>query len=217
MPDLLTLVLFVSATLVLVIPPGPAVLYIVARSIDQGRLAGIVATLGISTGTLFHIAAAAFGVSALLMSSVLLFNALKYLGAAYLVYLGVSKFLEREAAVGPEIRQSPHLGQVYRQGIVVNLLNPKTSLFFFAFLPQFVDVGQGAVAVQILLLGALFVAIACICDGLWAVLAGTVRPWIRGNTRYLKVQRVLTGCIYVGLGLVTALTGAPERHSPAPS
>lgn len=219
MPDPSMFLLFIATSLAIVVPPGPSVLYIVARSVDQGRLAGIVATLGISTGTLFHIVAAAFGVSAILMSSTLLFNGLKYLGAAYLVYLGVRHFLDGGGLEGDggEPRVSTHgsrparesrLGPVYRQGIIVNLLNPKTALFFFAFLPQFADAGKGGVAVQILLLGTLFVTIGFLSDSLWALLAGTVREWIRGNARYLKAQRLFTGGVYIGLGVVTALAGS---------
>ncbi len=139
-PDGPTLVIFAGAALVLLITPGPAVFYIVARSIDQGRVAGVVSTLGVGTGALIHVGAAALGVSALLMSSALAFSVLKYLGAAYLIYLGVRKFLVRDHAEQPRSLERRTLARTFYDGVIVNMLNPKTALFFFAFLPQFVDV-----------------------------------------------------------------------------
>ena len=138
-----TLTIFIAAALALLVTPGPAVMYIVARSIDQGRLAGIVSVLGINTGALFHIAAASLGVSALLVSSALAFSAVKYLGAAYLIYLGIRTLLTPQPEVMTEAPPPQPLGQIFRQGVVVNLLNPKTALFFFAFLPQFADPEPG--------------------------------------------------------------------------
>ncbi len=136
--------------------PGPAVLYVTSRTIGLGRSAGLVSALGIGVGTLVHVAAAAVGLSALLMSSAAAFSAVKYLGAAYLIYLGVQK-LRREEYLDPS-QEAPRvkLSRVFGQGIIVNILNPKTALFFFAFLPQFVDASRGNVALQILFLGTLF-------------------------------------------------------------
>ena len=151
MPDWSTLTLFVTAALILVFIPGPNSLYIVARSIQQGRKAGIISSLGVQVGTLFHVAAAAFGLSALLLSSALAFNLVKYAGAAYLIYLGVKTLLTKEniETAQNEIPKAS-LSRVFSQGVIVNLLNPKAALFFFAFLPQFVDASRGRVATQII-------------------------------------------------------------------
>lgn len=207
MPEPSTLAVFLAAALVLLLTPGPAVLYIVARSIDQGRMAGLVSVLGIAIGTLFHVTAATLGLSALLLSSSLAFSVVKYLGAAYLIYLGLRKLLSREEAPAPEEVERTRLTRIFYQGIVVNVLNPKTALFFFAFLPQFVHPGRGSVASQVLVLGVTFAMLAMITDGSYALLAGSAGRWLKGNRRFLKVERYLAGSIYIGLGLTTALAG----------
>src|SRR5688572_14756674 len=146
------LYLFMIASLALLLTPGPAVLYIVARSINQGRMAGIVSVLGVETANFFHASAAALGLSAILLSSALAFDVVKYLGAAYLIYLGLRKLLiPEEKTEGDEIKVESLL-RIYWQGFIINLLNPKTALFFFAFLPQFVDPARGNVTAQTLLL-----------------------------------------------------------------
>src|ERR1043165_6760191 len=166
--------LFISVTLLLVFMPGPNTLYIIARSIQQGRRAGIVSSLGVQVGTWLHIAAAAFGLSALLLSSALAFNVVRYAGAAYLIYLGVKTLLTKEK-IGPaqEIQQVS-LSRVFYQGVVVNLLNPKTALFFFAFLPQFIDATRGAVAMQIVQLGTILVLLGAVSDSMYALAAGSI-------------------------------------------
>lgn len=211
MPDSSTLAVFVIAALVLLVTPGPAVLYIVARSIDQGRWAGLVSTLGIAGGSLFHVAAAALGVSALLMSSALAFNAVKYLGAAYLIYLGARRLLTAEEIFPPELAEQRQLSKIFYQGVVVNLLNPKTALFFLAFLPQFVDVNRGGVVGQILFLGALFVILGVCSDGLYALLAGTMGHWLRGSLHFLKAQRYVAGSVFIFLGLTAAFSGSGKK------
>ena len=211
MPDGSTLILFFIAAFALLITPGPAVLYIVARSIDQGRIAGIVSVLGVAVGTLFHVAAAALGISALLMSSALAFMVVKYLGAVYLVYLGVRTLLAKQKVEQPALPQPQELPRIFWQGTIVNLLNPKTALFFFAFLPQFADPSRGPVAPQILLLGVLLVAMGVVSDGLYAVLAGTVGHWLRNNMHFLRHQRYVTGGIYIALG-ITAAVSSSKSH-----
>ncbi len=210
MPSTTTIGLFAVAALVLLLTPGPAVLYILARSVNQGRRAGLVSTAGLATGTLIQVLAAALGLSALVLSSALAFHALQYLGAAYLIYLGVRKLLAKPdlgeaAAVAPR-----KLSQVFAQGIVVNVLNPKLGLFFLAFLPQFVDLNRGSVPGQMLFLGLLFVALALITDGSYALAAGTLGKWLKGNTRLLKAQHYVTGGVYVGLGVLTAVAGVDK-------
>jgi threonine/homoserine/homoserine lactone efflux protein len=211
MPDPSALTLFVVAAAVLLITPGPAVLYVVARSLDQGRWAGIVSTLGINVGTLFHVVAAALGVSALLMRSALAFSVVKYAGAAYLVYLGIRKLREKEEGLATRVVERKSLTRVFYEGMLVNLTNPKTALFFFAFLPQFVDPGKGSVAVQFLLLGALFVVMAIASDSLYALLAGSLGNWLRGHLGFLRVQRYVAGSVYLGLGVATALAGPSKK------
>ena len=208
MIELSQLYLFLGATLALLLVPGPAVLYITARSANQGRMAGLVSVLAIETANFLQAVAATLGLSAILLSSALAFDVVKYLGAAYLFYLGVRKLVVREEdATGKEIKPEK-LSRIYWQGFVINLLNPKTALFFFAFLPQFVDPGKGNVTVQTLVLGALFVGMAIITDSLYALLASSLAGRLRGSRHYQKGQRYFAGLVYVGLGITTALTGA---------
>ncbi len=209
--DWSTLYLFITAALILVFMPGPNTLYIIARSIQQGRKAGIVSCFGVQVGTLFHIGAAAFGLSALLLSSALAFNIVKYMGAAYLLYLGIKTLLTKENLEANQEMQTTSLSRVFYQGVVVNLLNPKTALFFFAFLPQFIDPARGAVAMQILLLGMLLVIFGTLSDTTYALAAGSIGNWLRGNARFLRAQRYFAGSVYIGLGAATALTGTHKR------
>lgn len=210
MPDLATLSLFLIAALALLLVPGPAVLYIVARSIDQGRLAGLVSVLGVGVGSLCHVIAAALGLSALLLSSALAFSLVKYLGAAYLIYLGIRKLLEKTTPIAPPA-DPRSLKRLFWEGVLVNALNPKTALFFFAFLPQFVDVHRGSIAGQILFLGVLFVLLGIISDGLYALLAGSVRRHLRSGGRALAASRYATGTVFIGLGVATALADSGRK------
>ena len=183
-PDASTLGLFVAAALALLLVPGPAVLYIVARSIDQGR--------------------------ALLVSSAVAFSVVKYAGAAYLIYLGVRALIAREEPEDVEVRPAA-LGKLLRQGAVVNILNPKTALFFLAFLPQFVDPDAGHVALQLVFLGLVFVALGLVTDSLYALAAGTAGEWLRSNRVYVGARRWVSGTVFIGLGLATAFSGS-RRH-----
>jgi threonine/homoserine/homoserine lactone efflux protein len=211
MPDPSRLALFVGAALLLLIVPGPSVLYVVTQSVSYGRRAGIVSVAGITTGTLVHIAAATIGLSALLASSALAFDVVKYLGAAYLIVVGIRRLagLEQPDPAGPT--RSRSLGRLYRQGIVVNVLNPKTALFFLAFLPQFVDATRGAVWAQILALGLLFAALGFLSDCAWALVAGTLGERLRSSRRFPQVQRYVSGSVFVGLGAVAAFS-APVKQ-----
>ena len=211
MPNLTSLPLFVIASAVLLITPGPAVLYIIARSVDQGRRAGLVSVCAIEVGNFMHVIAATLGLSALLLSSALAFTMVKYLGAAYLVYLGLRKLFTRAAARVTADRRPKRLRKVFTQGVVVAALNPKTALFFVAFLPQFIDPAQGAVAGQMLILGSLFVMMAVISDSLYALLAGTVGHWLKSSSSVLRAERYIVGSLYIGLGLTAAFADA-RRH-----
>jgi threonine/homoserine/homoserine lactone efflux protein len=206
-----TLIVFMAAAAALLITPGPAVLYIVTRSLDQGRLAGIVSVIGVSLGTLVHVFAAAVGISALLVSSALAFNIVKFLGAAYLIYLGVRKLTSQETALLPEHTQHQKLWRIFYQGIIVNILNPKTALFFFAFLPQFVDAQRGSVPLQMVILGLILVTMGVFSDGVYALLAGTAGNWLRHNLKFLRIQKYVTGSIYILLGVTAALAGGQQK------
>lgn len=199
--------LFVSVAAILVFMPGPNTLYIVARSIQQGRLAGFVSSLGVQVGTMVHIVAASLGLSALLVSSAVAFNVVKYAGAAYLIFLGIKTLLSREKIEAARVRKAA-LGRVLYQGIVVNLLNPKTALFFFAFLPQFIDVAHGAVILQVVMLGSILIFLGTLSDSIYALASGSIGNWLRGNLKFLRAQRYFAGSVYIGLGAATALSGA---------
>ena len=206
------LLLFVGAALLLLVVPGPSVLYIVTQSVSHGRRAGIASVAGITTGTLVHIAAATVGLSALLASSAVAFDVVKYLGAAYLIVVGVRRLAGWEREAPERAGASRDLGRLYRQGIVVNTLNPKTALFFLAFLPQFVDPSRGVAWVQVLLLGLLFATLGFLSDGTWALVAGTLGDRLRRSRRFPSVQRYVSGSVFVGLGALAAFS-APVKQN----
>ena len=210
MPDLTHLPLFIIASAVLLLTPGPAVLYIIARSVAQGRRAGLVSVGAIEVGNFMHVIAATIGLSALLLSSALAFTVVKYLGAAYLIYLGLHKLFRREATPAASSRPTQSLRRTFSQGVVVAVLNPKTALFFLAFLPQFVDPKQGAIAGQILVLGCIFIILAVISDSMYALLAGTVGQWLRGSRSAGRVERYVVGSVYIGLGITAAFADARQ-------
>jgi len=211
MPSATTLILFAGAALLLLAIPGPAVMYIVARSVEHGRRGGLVSVLGIHTGTLVHVAAAAVGLSALLVRSATVFTAVKLVGAAYLVGLGLRRLLRpRRRDASPRQPDEDALRRVYWQGVVVNVLNPKTGVFFFAFLPQFVHPASGRVGVQILVLGLTFVVLGVASDSAYALLAGTVGPRLFARPGAVVARERVSGGVCVALGVATAL-GA---HSP---
>src|ERR1700719_5305834 len=211
LPHLSSLVLFVTAALVLLLIPGPAVFYIVGRGIGHGRGAGLVSALGVSVGSLVHTAAAAVGLSALLMSSAVAFVTVKYLGAAYLIYLGIQKIRREEPFALSGDAPRAKLSRIFAQGIVVNVLNPKAALFFFAFLPQFVDASRGNVASQILFLGLLFALLGATTDTFWALSSGTVANLFRRNARAMRTQRYISGGMLISLGVATAFAGSAPR------
>ena len=197
---------FLGASLALLLTPGPAVLYIVARSVEQGRTGGLVSVAGVGLGNLAHVVAAAIGVSAIIAASALAFSVLKYLGAAYLIWLGI-KTLRAPVAPPTLVVEGKPLGRLFTEGAVVAALNPKTALFFLAFLPQFISPAAGGVWLQILILGGSFVALGLATDGLYAVTAGSLRHLFRNSLRVLKAQKLVSGTIYIGLGVMTAVAG----------
>ena len=211
MPTVGSLELFSLAAFALIVIPGPAVLFIVAQGVSVGRGAALVGVLGVSTGALVHTVAAAIGLSALIASSATAFTVVKLAGAAYLVVLGVRRLLGRDEVVAAAAQRQP-LWRIFRQGFVTNLLNPKTTLFFLAFLPQFVDRQRGSVPGQLIVLGLVFTAIATVSDSSWAILASSVSGWLRQSKGYERVVRYVSGTIFVGLGLVAALAHPAARR-----
>jgi threonine/homoserine/homoserine lactone efflux protein len=191
---------FVPAALVLLAIPGPAVLYVVATSVEGGRRHGLLSVAGIHLGSLVHVTAAVAGLSALIVSSAIAFSAVKYVGAAYLVLVGIRKWLERDEPHEPEARPPRSGLRVFTQGVVVNVLNPKTALFFLAFLPQFVDRDR-TVWTQIAVLGLCWVALGLASDGAYALAGGTIGSFLR---RRRKAVRYASGGIFVGLGATAA-------------
>ena len=209
-----TISVFVAASLLYAVIPGPNIVYIVTRGIGQGRRAAIVSALGVETGSLVHVAAAAAGVSALLAASAAAFNAVKYAGAAYLIYLGIktlrggpAEHLTAGVAELPRAR----LRRIYLQAVVVDVLNPKSALFYMAFLPQFIHAGHGARLTQILMLAAIVFVIGTASDMFYALAAGTVGRWLRRRPRFLSRQHYVTGGIYITLGLAAAFVGAHRQ------
>ncbi len=204
-----TLAVFALAALAILAVPGPAVVYIVTRSIHQGRGAGLASVLGIHVGTLVHLAAATAGLSAILVSSASAFTVVKLLGALYLIVIGIRTLLGRGEAGASDVQRPPRRRRRdFAEGVVVNVLNPKTALFFLAFLPQFVDPSQGRAWLQILALGLTFMALGLVTDSIWALAAGTAGETLRRSRRWALGQRYVSGSVFVGLGLVTALTGS---------
>jgi threonine/homoserine/homoserine lactone efflux protein len=215
-PSLSTLALFSVAALVLLITPGPAVIYIVTRTLGQGRRAGLVSVLGIHTGSVVHVVAAAFGVSAVLARSARAFDAVKLAGAAYLIYLGFRRITAtRREGAHDRPRRETDLRRVYAQGVVVNVLNPKTALFFLAFLPQFVDPARSPAGLQMVVLGLWFIGLGICSDSAYALGASAVRRRLRPTKRSARGRDQLCGAAYIGLGVTAAVTGHPARRAAA--
>ena len=208
MPDAATFVLFLVAASVVAVTPGPGIFYVLTRSLKGGRGEGIASTLGNSVGGLVHVAAAALGLSAVLMASATAFTVVKLVGAAYLFYLGVCTLLDRADHVdAPELAETARRhGDAFRQGVVVEALNPKTALFLLAFLPQFVN-PEGGIAAQILLLGCLSVSLNAAADLVVAYFAGPLGRKLRESARLRRQQRRFTGCALIGLGAYVAVSG----------
>jgi threonine/homoserine/homoserine lactone efflux protein len=210
MPSGASLLGFVAASLVVLLIPGPGVLYVVARSVSQGYRAGLASVFGLSAGALVQVAAATVGLSAILLASATAFGIVKALGAGYLIYLGLRTLFARGPAGGLQAPRPLPLSRLFTDGVVVSLFNPKIAVFFLAFLPQFVDPGRGPVAQQVLLLGVLYCALAVLTDGAYALLAGSLRRWLGGRVLRGPLPRYLSGSLYIGLGVNAALA---ERQS----
>ena len=210
MPSPTTYGLFILTALALLAIPGPAVLYVVSRSIDQGRSAGIASVAGITTGTVVHVTLAAVGLSSLVLASKVAFDGVRYAGAAYLIVLGIRRLVTRRTDDGVETAAPRTRRDLYTQGVVVNLTNPKTIVFIFAFIPQFVDVNAGHVWLQIMALGITFAALGFMSDTCYAFVAGSIADRLRGTPVIARVERWFGGTVLIGLGVAAALV-APHR------
>ena len=203
--DVPVMIGFPAAALVVLILPGPGVLYVVARSVSQGRDAGLVSAAGLSVGALVHVAAAAGGLSAILLTSASAFATVKLVGAAYLIYLGVAALRRSEEERGLEETVPRSRSRLFWDGVLVSALNPKIAVFFLAFLPQFVDASRGLVTQQVLLLGVTYCMMAWVTDSLYAIVSSQARRWVSGGPRGKRVARYAEGSVYIGLGLRTGL------------
>lgn len=216
MPSAATFAVFGLASLALLLVPGPAVLYIITRSVGQGRRIGIASVLGVHVGTSVHVVAASAGLSALLVSSTAAFNVVKYAGAAYLIALGLRRLLRPSGdALDTTTDAVTTSRKAFVDGIVVNVLNPKTALFFLAFLPQFLDRNRGWIATQALLLGLTFILIGLITDGAYSFTASAIARRLRRTPRSMQRSERVSGAVFVALGVMAAVT--PRHVAPAKS
>ena len=208
MPTWSMVLLFAVSASALIVIPGPNMIYIVTRTIDQGRRAGVASAFGVETGTLVHVVLAVVGISTLIAASPVAFTVVRYLGAAYLCYLGVQALRRRPPAEAAEEARPPRtLRQSFTDGLVVNVLNPKVGLFFLAFLPQFVDTARGPAALQTLVLGVVFFLIALALDLGYAFGSAALRGWLNRRSRLLRRQNQIAGGVYLTLGVAAAVTG----------
>ncbi len=205
-----TIATFALASVAILIIPGPAVLYILNRSVSDGRQVGLAAVAGVELGTFVHVLAATAGLSAVLASSAAAFNTVKWLGAVYLIFVGARTLTRRPPALDTD-RPGVSRRRAFHQGVVVNVLNPKVALFFLSFLPQFIHPDRGHPAAQAFVLGLEFVVIACLSDGLYAIVASGLRDVLMRSRSLPFVQRYVAGTVFIGLGVVAA--GASGGHA----
>ena len=203
---------FALLSFALIVIPGPNVLFVISRSLQLGRTAGVATALGGQVGVYAQVAAVAFGIGALVERSVAVFTVIKLAGAGYLVYLGVQAVWHRRSlaeALGVAAAKKSGL-RILRDGFLVGITNPKAIVFFAAVLPQFVDRGAGQVPLQMLLLGAVFISIAVVSDGTWALVAGTARAWLARSPRRLELIGGTGGLMMIGIGASLAITGRKD-------
>jgi threonine/homoserine/homoserine lactone efflux protein len=204
--DLPNLTLFIAASWLLIITPGPDTLYVVTRAIAQGRQAVIISALGVTLGIFVHTLAAAFGLALVLQTSALAFQIVKYVGALYLIYLGIKMLKDRSSLTLSSENKPRQLRVLFGEGLLSNVTNPKVALFFLAFLPQFVHPENGYMPVQMIVLGLIFAFFGVIYLSIVGYSAGYISTWIAQHPRSLKPLRWLTGSVFLGLGLRLAFT-----------
>jgi len=205
MLDWSSLVVFVPVVLILVATPGPNTLYIIARSLDGGYSGGLASCLGILLATLTHTAVASVGLTAVLSASASIFKTIKYGGAIYLIWIGLKTIASKQRPETDDKVLNKKFGTIVYQGFLINLLNPKTALFFLAFLPQFVNTSFGGVTSQIILLGVVLAILGTTSDSLYALAAGRARRWLQKNLFLMRSLRYVSASVYLGLGLFAAL------------
>lgn len=208
MLSLTTVGVFAVASIVLALIPGPDMLYIATRSVTQGRSAGVVSALGVHAGVLIHTLAAALGLSALIAASAVAFSVVKFAGAAYLIYLGIKTLLSKSESFEVSVTSRARLSEIFYQGLVTNVLNPKVILFFLAFLPQFVDPARGSVSLQLLQLGLLLFIVTLPIDVTVGLAGGAVGTWLRARSHMQVASKWFTGSVFIVLGIGTALHGS---------
>lgn len=211
-----TIATFALASIAILVIPGPAVLYILNRSVSDGRRVGLAAVAGVELGSFVHALAATAGLSAVLASSAAAFNTVKWLGAGYLIFVGVRTLIKHPPALDTD-RAGVSPRRAFHQGVVVNLLNPKVALFFLSFLPQFIHPDRGHSTLQAFVLGLEFVVIACISDGLYAIIASELRGVLMRGRSLPFVQRYVAGTVFIGLGIVAASSSAGHRSTATSS
>lgn len=204
---------FTIAGLTLLLIPGPAVMYITALGLREGRQPAVAAAVGLGIGNFMHVLAATLGLSALLMSSALAFSAVKYVGAAYLIYLGIQTLRNRSEPPGSVAVVRTTARREFRRGIVVNTFNPKVAIFFLAFVPQFIDPNRSSVAVQVLLLGTWFVVLGIVTDAVYGITAGELGAWLRGREGVQRAIQKLSGVTYLVLGLFAAVSSVDRSEA----
>ena len=208
MPDI---ALFIVASALLTIAPGPDIVYVLTRGIAQGAKAGMAAALGFATGCIFHTVLAAVGIAALIRSSALAFDAVRYAGAAYLVWIGIQALRHRSSFSVEASKDVKALAAIYRQSVLGNILNPKVTLFFLAFLPQFVNAEAGNVGMQMALLGATFMVQTVVIFGAVAIFSGWIGDWVRKRPRMGERLGIFAGVTFIGLGIRVALPDLAPR------
>jgi threonine/homoserine/homoserine lactone efflux protein len=208
MPDANTMILVMAASVVLVVVPGPAVIYILTRSISQGRRAGLASAVGVNVGSAIHVLAAVVGLSVVLASSEVLFSIVRWAGVAYLAWIGLRTLLSTDDAFLEPATDVSSLRHVFSQGVIVNVLNPKVAMFFLAFLPQFIDPTAPNAALQSLVLGMTLVVIGLVSDSVYALLGGSIGGAIRNRPGAARTTRIVSGITYLALAGVAAATGS---------
>ncbi len=205
MPSIESLLAFGIASLALLVIPGPAVLYIINRSVADGRNVALAAVAGLEMGNFMHVIAATVGLSAVIATSAAMFSAVKWIGAVYLIYIGIRTLVTKPQAVN-QLNDPMSRRRAFTQGIVVNTFNPKVALFFLSFLPQFIDADRGSAALQSLVLGSTFVVLGCISDSLFAILASALRGTLLRGKSLPFVQRYVAGSVFIALGAIASTT-----------
>ncbi|MDX2215695.1 MAG: LysE family translocator [Oculatellaceae cyanobacterium bins.114] len=204
MPEATLFWLFLTAAIALAITPGPGIFYVLTRSLKGGRAEGLVSSVGTAVGGFVHVIAAAFGLSAILATSATAFTVIKFAGAAYLIYLGIRTLKHSDQLLLETDVESSPMHYAFRQGIITEVLNPKTALFFLAFIPQFIN-PHGNVVAQFVLLGSISIALNTTADAIVALLAGPIGQWLKTNPRFQQRQRLFTGWSLIGLGAYVAI------------